>query len=43
MFVKNIIKDVIKVSHVDIPFSKLLIKIIDFDAKNEKKSALKIH
>lgn len=31
-------KDVIKVSHVDIPFPKLLMKIIDFDAKNEKKS-----
>lgn len=40
---KNIIKDVIKVSHVDIPFPKLLMKIIDFDAKNEKIHALKIH
>ena len=39
-FVKNIIKDVIKISHVNIPFPKLLMKIIDFDAENEKKNVL---
>lgn len=38
---KNIIKNVIRISPVDMPSQKMLMKIIDFDANNENVYAKK--